>query len=139
MATESHDLHANAHAEHHAAFTMDLRGRATSWNEGVLNVLGFEPHEFIGADLLPLLWTPEDLASGAAQKELEEAGRNGYASDDRWMLRKNKERFWAMGVTTVDLNDAGQPRGYSKLIRDLTQFKRTQDSVAQRTQELAAS
>src|SRR5689334_2579455 len=121
----------------HAIFRMDLEGKAVSWNLGVRTLLGFDRDEFIGASLLPLIWTPEDVSTGAAEKELEDAAKRGYASDDRWMLRKSKERFWAMGTTTALHDASGELCGYSKVIRDLTDFKLEHDNLATRTQELA--
>ncbi|MGI8740471.1 MAG: PAS domain S-box protein [Gammaproteobacteria bacterium] len=53
----------------YATLTTDHLGRPTSWNEGVLRVLGFEEAEFIGADIVPTIFTPEDVRNGVARLE----------------------------------------------------------------------
>jgi PAS domain-containing protein len=42
----------------YAIFMVDTEGRPTSWNEGVLRVLGFDEGEFLGADIIPIIFTP---------------------------------------------------------------------------------
>ena len=53
----------------YAIFTMDIDCKATSWNKGVRQVLGFDEHEFIGHDILPLIFTPEERAAGIPEVE----------------------------------------------------------------------
>ncbi|MDA1232405.1 MAG: PAS domain S-box protein, partial [Planctomycetota bacterium] len=48
----------------YAIFTMDADCNATSWNQGVEQVLGFDEEEFIGHDIRQLIFTPEAQASG---------------------------------------------------------------------------
>jgi PAS domain-containing protein len=67
----------------HAIFQTDPDGRATTWNQGVRHVLGFEEEEFVGADITSTIFTPEDVASGIPEKELADAAREGIASNDR--------------------------------------------------------
>ena len=80
----------------YAIFGIGLDGRATSWNEGVRNVLGYDESEFIGLDTA-LLFVPEDRDAGLPARALEEAAATGSASNDRWMLRKEGVRFWVGG------------------------------------------
>lgn len=115
----------------YAIFMTDPRGRATSWNEGVKRVLGFEEAEFIGQDIVSTIFTPEDVRRGAAQAELDEAAATGSASDDRWMRRKDGSRFWAAGVTTGLHDDKGELLGFMKVMRDQTERKRLEDELRQ--------
>jgi two-component system CheB/CheR fusion protein len=46
----------------YAIFRVDLAGRATTWNVGVQQVLGFMKEEFIGQDVTTTIFTPEDIA-----------------------------------------------------------------------------
>ena len=114
----------------YAIFSTDLRGRATTWNQGVKRILGFDEAEFIGQDIRTI-FTPEDIAQGVPGKDLEEAGRTGAASNDRWMRRKNGERFFANGVTTALRHD-GQVVGFTKVMRDQTErqaFQREREAL----------
>jgi PAS domain S-box-containing protein len=94
-------------------------------------VLGYEAAEFLGLDVVRHLFVPEDLASGAAEQELQQALKTGAASDDRWLLRKDGTRFFASGITTVIRDDDGRPIGFSKLLRDLTEWKRADEALRQ--------
>jgi PAS domain S-box-containing protein len=106
----------------YAIFTTDPRGVITTWNEGCKNVLGYDRDEFIGQHI-KILFPPEAVASGAADKEMEIAAEEGAASDDRWMMRKGDERFWSMGITTGVRDEAGDLIGFTKVVRDLTERK----------------
>jgi len=103
----------------YAIFSMDPDGRALTWNEGVEAVLGYKEEEFVGTSVeLPFL--PEDIAAGVPRRELEIACREGVASDDRWLRKKDGTRFFAVGLTTRQVDESGQCTGYSKVFRDET-------------------
>ncbi|MCC9604997.1 PAS domain S-box protein [Blastopirellula sp. JC733] len=121
----------------YAIFMTDADGRATSWNEGVQRVLGFDEEEFIGQNVVELIFTPEDLQCGIAQAELDQAAAVGSASDDRWMQRKDGSRFWAAGVTTGLHDDAGNLLGFMKVMRDQTERKRLEDELRQIAADLS--
>jgi two-component system CheB/CheR fusion protein len=110
----------------YAIFRMDPDGRTITWNTGVERILGFQEAEFIGKDIVPAIFTPEDVENGVArwELELEQAAAQGVASDDRWMRRKNGERFFASGVTTALKDDDGALVGFTKVMRDQTARKR---------------
>lgn len=114
----------------YAIFTMDANCRATSWNHGVEQVLGYSRGEFIGQDIIPLLFPPDAIENASAAEEFKTAQREGVANDDRWMLRKGNKRFWASGTTNSIVNDRGTLVGFSKVVRDLTDRKRAQDELA---------
>jgi len=91
----------------HAIFSISAEGKATSWNEGVRRVLGFEEEEFIG---LPAerIFLPEDVKAQVPWRELAEAAENGVASNDRWMRRKDGTRFFANGEGTKVVYAVGE-------------------------------
>jgi len=104
----------------YAIFSTDIAGRATSWNEGVKRILGFNEADFIGQDIAPAIFTPEDFAAGVPDRELRTAAAEGSASDDRWLQRKDGSRFFAQGVTTALRDPSGTLIGFSKIFRDTT-------------------
>jgi len=109
----------------YAIFMTDAQGRATSWNEGVQRILGFDEADFIGRDIVPLTFTPEDLRAGVPQRELEEARATGTASSERWMKRKDGTSFFGSGVTTT-LYDGGTILGFVRVLRDHTERKQAE-------------
>ncbi len=103
----------------HAMFLLDRHGRATSWNEGVMAILGWPEADWIGQPAR-VAFTPEDVASGVPERELAQAADTGRADDDRWMARRNGERFFAVGAVTRILDDGGELLGFLKVLRDFT-------------------
>lgn len=121
----------------YAIFMMDTECRATTWNAGVLQVLGYEEHEFLGRDVRPLIFTPESHQAGTVQPEFDIAERDGSASDDRWMMRKDGTQFWASGITTSIRDDNGDLVGFSKVMRDMTLQKQNSDEMSRLAAELS--
>ncbi len=115
----------------YAIFTMDADCKATSWNQGVKNVLGFDEEEFIGHDIRKLIFTHEAQAAGIPETEFSLAALDQSASDDRWMMRKCGETFWASGITTSIRDQHDHLIGYSKVMRDLTSSKEVQDGLSE--------
>jgi PAS domain S-box-containing protein len=115
--------------EEYAIFTADLKGYATTWNEGVKRILGFDEHEFIGVDITKAIFTPEDVASGYPELEMAIAAEKGVADNTRWMMRKSGERFYAQGVTTAQKDEHGNVIGFSKVFRDGTEKKLLEDEL----------
>ena len=114
----------------YAIFRIDNQGRPTSWNEGVERVFGFAEKEFLGQNITATIFTPEDIAAGIPQEELRQAAKTGTASNDRWMRRKDGTRFYAAGATTGLRNDARELIGFTKVVRDETTAKLTEEALA---------
>ncbi len=126
-----------AQVQDYAIFSTDLNGRALTWNEGVARVLGYAEDEFTGLHAAAI-FTPEDAASGVPERELTNAAREGRANNDRWMMRKDGSRFFAMGMTSALRNDAGELIGFTKVMRDQTDWKLAQDELARHRDQLDA-
>jgi PAS domain S-box-containing protein len=127
----------------YAIFRTDTSGVPTSWNEGVKQVLGYDEGEFIGENILPAIFTPEDLHAGVPRRELESAEAEGTAGNDRWMRRKDGTRFFASGITTALRDESGDLLGFTKVLRDTTDKKQAEEqlerTVAERTADLRAT
>lgn len=119
----------------YAIFRIDAEGRVRSWNEGVERVLGYSQRAFIGLEL-SAIFVPDDIASGAAARELANAKKNGSTSDDRWMQRSDGRRFWAMGTTTAVRDAGGDLVGFIKVMRDQTEWKKAQEELTRHRDEL---
>jgi PAS domain S-box-containing protein len=112
----------------HAIFSMAPDGTATSWNEGVQRVLGFTEEEFIGMPA-ERIFTDEDVAKQIPQRELAYAERHGVANNDRWMRGKDGVLFFANGSTTALRNEKHELVGFSKVMRDQTIAKQTEEAL----------
>jgi PAS domain S-box-containing protein len=121
----------------YAIFMTDTQGRATSWNEGVRRVLGFGEGEWIGRDIVPLIFTPEDVQDGVGQRDFDHATATGTAGDDRWMMKKDGTRFFALGIVTALRDEAGRLLGFTKVMRDQTERKKIEDRLRQVAADLS--
>ncbi|WP_166820025.1 PAS domain S-box protein [Thalassoroseus pseudoceratinae] len=113
----------------YAIFMTDSEGRATSWNEGVRQVLGFSESEFLGQDIGPIIFTREDIVNGAPQIELDTAAANGRARSDRWMQRKDGTQFFATGITAALHDEVGKLVGFMKVMRDETNQRHLEENL----------
>ena len=107
----------------YAIFTMDTDTKITAWNIGAERILGYTEDEIVGRPV-SIIFTPEDLAKGMDQAELQVAAETGRAEDEREHVRKDGTRFWANGIMTGLRDDDGRLRGWVKILRDFTERKR---------------
>jgi two-component system, chemotaxis family, CheB/CheR fusion protein len=114
----------------HSIFTLDPLGHITSWNREAEKILGFTEAEVLGKPF-SIIFSEEDLVAGIPDLELTTALRDGRAEDERWHIRKNGERFWALGIVTPTQDASGKHTGYSKILRDMTDRKQAEDGLRQ--------
>ncbi len=112
--------------EEYAIFMLDSNGVILSWNLGAERITGYREREVIDKHF-SLLFIPEDILTDAPQKELDTASHFGNAPDERWLQRKDSQRFWAAGTLTALKNEDGTIRGFAKVIRDITDRKEREE------------
>jgi PAS domain S-box-containing protein len=106
----------------------DTNGVFTSWNPGVEKVFGYSAHEFIG-QAGDILFPPPDRLTGAPRRELEHAAETGRASDTRWLVTKSDTQIFVEGVTVALRDNGGVLAGFGKVLRDVTEQKKFEDSL----------
>lgn len=116
--------------EDFAVFLMDENRTITTWNPGVRTIMGYEEAEWVGLSG-DVIFTPEDRAAGAPDREQATALRDGRALDDRWHVRKDGGRFWASGAMVAVRDEEGRLLCLSKILRDLTRLKRLEGRIAE--------
>ncbi|MEA3213550.1 MAG: two-component system, chemotaxis family, CheB/CheR fusion protein [Chthoniobacter sp.] len=121
-------------AREYAIFSMDLDRRITSWNAGAKRILGYTQEEAIGQPG-DIIFTGEDRAAGAPEREAGTALREGRASDERWHLRKDGSRFWGSGVMTSMHDAHGAAVGLVKIFRDHTEKLQAKEALEKSLQE----
>src|SRR5215204_5460989 len=115
-------------AKDYAIFMTDAHGRVSTWNEGAQRLFGYAEAEIVGEGA-SLLFTPEDRESGAPERELQKARKEGRAEDERWHMRKDGSRFWAIGFVRPAFDERDNLIGFSKVARDLTERKRAEETL----------
>jgi PAS domain S-box-containing protein len=114
----------------YAIFMLDREGCVTTWNKGAERIFGFTEGEIVG-EPASILFTPEDISSGAPQRELRKAEDEGRAVDERWHVRKDGSRFWASGFMRPIRDEEGKLRGFAKVARDITEHKKVEEALSQ--------
>ncbi len=109
----------------YAIFSIDLRGRVSSWNSGAERLFGFSDSEILG-EPTDRLFTLEDRAAGISLLELLQAEATGRSEEERWHVRRDGTRFFASGLVTAVRDEAGTLLGYTKVARDITESKRSE-------------
>lgn len=121
--------------EDYSIVAMDIEGRIVHWNRGAEKITGFTAVEVMGKRV-DMLFTPEDRADGAPEKEFEIATRVGQAADERWHLRADGSRFWAYGLMVSVKSPEGQIIGFGKFLRDRTDLKQLQETLLKQNMAL---
>src|SRR5204862_6562350 len=100
----------------HSIFMMDVDGNISTWNAEAERIIGYSEAEILGRNF-SVIFTPADLERGLPRQELQLARDHGRAEDERWHLRKDGSRFWALGIVTPMHDSDGSITGFSKLLR----------------------
>ncbi|MGZ6089353.1 MAG: PAS domain-containing sensor histidine kinase [Polyangiales bacterium] len=111
-----------------AIYMLDTEGRIATWNSGAERIKGYRAEEVLGKHF-SLFYRPEDAASGAPERELEVARRDGRHEEEGWRVRKNGELFCANVVLTAVYDDERTLRGFAKVTRDLTERRRMEEEA----------
>jgi PAS domain S-box-containing protein len=117
---------------------LDSKGLVVSWNDGAEKIKGYRAQEIIGQHF-SRFYTAEDLSNGKPALELEQATQNERSEDEGWRIRKDGSRFLANVVITALRDEKGRLRGFSKITRDITERKKSEEHLVQTVAEIKHS
>ena len=106
--------------QEYAILMLDPHGVVASWNKGAGRIKGYSADEIIGRHF-SVFYTPEDVAAGKPQRELDAAIGSGQHSDEGWRVRKDGTTFWANVTITAVVDESGGLAGFVKVTRDETE------------------
>lgn len=112
----------------YAIFFMDVNGRIQEWSAGAEKIIGYTEEEALTLDG-QVIFTPEDRENGVPEAEMATASECGQANDERWHLRKDGTRFFAVGRLVALKDGAGILRGFAKIVRDATPRKNLEQAL----------
>lgn len=123
----------------YAIFMLDRDGRIASWNGGAQAIKGYSAEEIIGQHF-SCFYPPETIAQGKPERSLEIATTTGRFEEEGWRMRRDGSPFWANVVITAVRDQAGEVCGFSKVTRDITERKQTEEKLWQqaRREQLVA-
>lgn len=109
----------------YAIFMLDCDGNVASWNIGAERLNGYTEAEVVGRHF-SMFYRAEDARNGLPERELEKARKTGqfYEEGERECVRADGSFFWASVRITPVYGPTGEPRGFSTIIRDVTDFKK---------------
>jgi PAS domain S-box-containing protein len=121
----------------YAIFMLDPEGRVTTWNEGAERINGYRAEDITG-EHFSIFYTEEDVGRGHPEEELRVAAREGRYEEEGLRIRKDGSQFWASVVITALRDEAGNLRGFSKVVRDITERKSAEAKLRRSLDSLLA-
>ena len=104
----------------YAIFMLDAEGRISTWNEGARRMNGYEVQEIIGKHF-SVFYPEEDAKGGKPLEKLKVAAEKGHYEEEGLRVRKDGSTFWASVLITALRDEEGNLRGFSKVVRDITE------------------
>jgi PAS domain S-box-containing protein len=108
-----------------AIVMLDPEGHVASWNAGAQRIKGYSTEEIVGQHF-SRFYPREDIDCGTPQRDLDAVKAKGRFEAEGWRVRKDGSTFWANEVFTAIRDQAGNPRGFAKLTRDLTERRQVE-------------
>jgi PAS domain S-box-containing protein len=121
----------------YAIFMLDRQGRIASWNTGAQRIEGWSASEILGQDV-SRVFPAEERDSGRPWQQLQIAAMRGSFREEAERVRKDGSRFWADIAITALRNEKGELRGYTQVIRDISERKRASRDMAESRSRLAS-
>ena len=119
----------------YSIFTLDKQLTINSWSSGSSKIFGYETEEVIGKHF-DVIFTEEDKKNGVPKKEIRTSLKEGRAVDNRWHRCKDGSKFYAYGLVFPLTGINGEMLGYVKILRDLTERKRSEDAIKKYVKDL---
>lgn len=114
----------------HAMFLVGVDGRIKTWNTGAQRVFGYIANDVVGQSAAKL-YAAEHNESPALRADLSAVGAAGFSLAEGWRQRSDGSTFWAETSLTALYDTRGQVRGYTHIVRDLTERKRVEKLEAE--------
>jgi PAS domain S-box-containing protein len=127
-------LAAIVQSSHDAIVAKNLNGIITDWNQGAQRIFGYKPKEIIGKSVLTLI--PKDRQS--EEQEILRKTRRGESLDHYETVRRRKDgKLIDVSLTISPIKGPkGEIVGVSKIARDITEKKQTQQRLTEQARLL---
>jgi len=112
----------------YAIYMLDPEGRVISWNQGAERINGYQEDEILG-ESVSRFYLPEDVQAGKLEQALKIATENGRFEDESYRVRQDGSLFWANAVITSLYDKKGRLRGFTKVVRDITERRLAQEAL----------
>jgi PAS domain S-box-containing protein len=117
-----------------AIVSKDLTGTILSWNRGAERLFGYGEYEVVGRSIRVII-PPDRLAE--EKHILERLSRGEHIEDFETVRRRKDGSLVEISLTVSPIrDDDGKIIGASKIARDISQRKRTEEQLRKQTQRL---
>ncbi|WP_192349006.1 ATP-binding protein [Algoriphagus sp. Y33] len=120
----------------YAIILLDVDGNVQNWNKGAEKIKGYLEKEILGENF-SVFYLPKDREQGLPSKLIEEARSNGRAAHEGWRVRKDGSRFWGNIIITALHDEFDKVIGFTKVTRDLTERKLSEERKEQDAKSIA--
>lgn len=124
-----------AEVQDYAILLLDTKGHIQNWNKGAEKIKGWSADEAIGKSF-KIFYTDYDRDRGLPDQLLAEARTNGKANHEGWRVKKDGNRFWSNVTITALHDNDNNVIGFSKVTRDLTAKKLSDDALQEKTRRI---
>lgn len=107
---------------------VDLDRRLTTTNTAYQRITGYSAEELAGMSTLELTH-PEDRAGDTSVAEAFASGGPGSYRREKRYVRKDGEVIWAHTVSTLVLDEAGEPQFIMGIVEDVTERRRAEEAL----------
>jgi PAS domain S-box-containing protein len=121
--------------EDYVIILLSPEGIIENWNRGAQKIKGYLAEEIVGKHF-SIFYSEEDRKKGIPDKLLSEAKEKGRALHEGWRFRKDGSTFWGSVVMTALHDNQQNMVGFTKVTRDLTEKKITEDRLIATTRKL---
>ena len=121
--------------EDYAIILLDENGYIRNWNKGAEKIKGYKDVEILGKSFEEF-YLPQDRKNGLPKKLITKARSEGKAIHEGWRMKKDGSAFYGSIVLTALHNDKNEIIGFSKVTRDLTERKITEDKFKEYASQL---
>lgn len=112
----------------YAIFMLTPNGDVATWNLGAQRIKGYRTEDVIGRHF-SCFYQEEDIRTNKPAQLLETAMKQGRVEEEGWRVRADGSQFWADVVITPVWNSSGRLQGFSKVVRDISERKRAEESL----------
>ncbi|HWB24670.1 MAG TPA: PAS domain S-box protein [Chitinophagaceae bacterium] len=119
----------------YAILLLNKEGIIQNWNKGAEKIKGYKEEEIVGKSFKEF-YTVADRQNKIPEKLIAIAAENGRAEAEGWRVRKDGGKFWGSTVITALHDNDNNIIGFTKITRDLTEKKITEEQTQLHANEL---
>lgn len=119
----------------YAIITMDPDGFIVSVNAGAFEVTGYTEAEILGQHI-SIFYTQPAQEKNHPQLHMQFALERGRYHHIGWKVKKGQQKIWAETVCAPFFDEAGNLKGFSKVMQDITERKITENMMKEHQEQI---